>query len=198
MKRQHPPRMPGPPWNPPRDSSGKRAPGTVDGDCYHVCHGMIRTPSAAAVRACAARWHRRSRSLGARDYPLSGRHALSSAGCAGSRRRWTQPCRRSRPPRGRRHAPQLAKGKSTLPPSAGSCRPAPAPPRCRTCPRRTLRIRCALSTAACWIIRRVSGLSVVLICSNGSAVNRRSTDWLTSCMRGSGTTISCARCSRAT
>src|SRR5579863_583437 len=37
---------------------------------------MIRTPSAAAIRACAARWHRRSRSLGARDYPLSGRHAF--------------------------------------------------------------------------------------------------------------------------
>ena len=47
-------------------------------------------------------------------------------------RRWTQPCRRSKPP-------------------------------------------CVLSTAGFCITRRVSGLSVVLIYSNGSAVSRRST-----------------------
>jgi len=46
---------------------------------------MIRTPSAAAIRARAraARWHRRSRSLGARDDSLSGRHSLSSADVRG-------------------------------------------------------------------------------------------------------------------
>jgi truncated hemoglobin YjbI len=33
---------------------GPQAAGTVNGECYSVRHGMIRTPSAAAVCACAA------------------------------------------------------------------------------------------------------------------------------------------------
>ena len=115
----------------------------------------------------------------------------SSAGCAGSRRRRTQLCRRSRPPRGRRHAPRPAKGQSTRPRCAGSSRPAPSR-------RWVSRIRRAWRTAPCWIIRRVSGRSAVPVCSSGSAASRRSADWSTCCTRGSRTTISCARCSRAT
>ena len=114
-----------------RDGPGKQTYSTVNGDCYHVSHGMIRTPSAAAVRACAARWHRRSRSLGARDHccpaciPFRRRDARGLAGdgrtmpkkqtTAGKKARaaaregekYTTALRRQLPPTGSEHPVRL-------------------------------------------------------------------------------------------
>ena len=75
-------------------------------------HGTIRTPSAAAVSAYAAWWHRRSRSPGARDIVFR-QVCLHSAGRVGSCWRRTKSCRRSKPPRRRTRVLLRAQVRST-------------------------------------------------------------------------------------